>query len=148
LIRKCPNNTGTGNQVINNEFVGHIEYNKEKETKIDFSATTNLVPYEVPIKKEDLDKYVRLPKEIIGDWDKAAFDPKEYKDCQEGPPGTNFGFWHHYKCCESDERSKEMDGPNKTIMAKTTTSHTTVTVLQGTSLVLPVVEHQGLIILG
>jgi hypothetical protein len=64
LVRKCPSITAPGNRVINYAPVGHVELNKEKGTETDFSVPAKLEPYDVPIKKEDLEEYMSLPTTI------------------------------------------------------------------------------------
>jgi hypothetical protein len=114
----CPNNTGQGNQCVNNAFVGHVEYDKENETKTDFSVTADLLPPQVPTKKEDFDQYVRLQKDATGEWDKAIFVHVGHEDYEESPPGTDFGYWVRKGAEESDEGGKDPYKPDKKEDAK------------------------------
>jgi hypothetical protein len=107
LVGNCPNSTGTGNQAINSASVGHVEYNEEEETEMDFFATVNFVPPQVPVKKEDFEKYVRLPKEATDVWGRAVFARPGHETYDKGPKGTDFGYWVCKEAEESDESDEE-----------------------------------------
>jgi hypothetical protein len=62
-----------------------------------------LIGYVVPIKKDDLDKYVRLSMTIKCDYEEGPMASEDYKDGREGPPVTDFGLWHRYASCKADE---------------------------------------------
>jgi hypothetical protein len=77
-----------------------------------------MVPPQVPIEREASDKYVSLPKESTGEWDKAIFARVGHHTYEDGPPGTYVGYWIRKGAEELDECSKDPNKPDKNEDAK------------------------------